>query len=40
MLGLDTVERIAHVIQIALTPVFLLSDYISSWPVQNLAIRR
>jgi hypothetical protein len=25
MLGLDTVESVAHVIQVALTPVFLLS---------------
>jgi hypothetical protein len=26
MLGLDTVESVAHVIQVALTPVFLLSE--------------
>jgi hypothetical protein len=29
MLGLDTVDSVAHVIQVALTPVFLLSGIAS-----------
>ena len=40
MLGLDTVESVAHVIQIALTPVFLLSGIASLLGVLSTRLAR
>ena len=40
MLGLDTVESVAHVIQVALTPVFLLSGIASLLSVLSTRLAR
>src|SRR5580692_10526758 len=40
MLGLDTVESVAHVIQVALTPVFLLSGIASLLGVLSTRLAR
>src|SRR5271168_959617 len=40
MLGLDTVESVAHVIQVALTPVFLLSGIASLMGVLSTRLAR
>jgi hypothetical protein len=40
MLGLDTVESVAHVIQVALTPVFLLSGIASLLAVLSTRLAR
>ena len=40
MLGLDTVESVAHVIQVALTPVFLLSGVASLLGVLSTRLAR
>src|SRR6516162_8911013 len=40
MLGLDTVESVAHVIQVALTPVFLLSGVASLLGVLSTGLAR
>lgn len=40
MFGLDTVESVAHVIQVALTPVFLLSGIASLLGVLSTRLAR
>jgi hypothetical protein len=40
MLGLDTVESVAHVIRVALTPVFLLSGVASLLGVLSTGLAR
>jgi hypothetical protein len=40
MLGIDTVESVAHVIQVALTPVFLLSGIASLLGVLSTRLAR